>query len=92
MTRPLIPLSRPDRLPRSAIERMVERDDSPVSGGVGAVLARGGGYRWSSDTDAALLATPRHELSDLAHRIGVSLSTAQMRQEALEQRIMGLMS
>lgn len=92
MTRQLLPLARPDRLPRSAIERMVERDDSPVSGGVGAVLSRGGGISWSSEADAALLAASYDDLSAVALRIGVSLATAQRRQAALEWRIMRLMS
>ncbi|MGD9862555.1 MAG: hypothetical protein AB7S99_05015 [Pseudodonghicola sp.] len=77
---------------RSSIEERVLRDDRPVSGGVGAVLARGGGVHWSSAADAALLAADPAEISDTARALGVSLSTAQTRQAALERRISEMMA
>lgn len=73
------------------IERRVSLDDRPVSGGVGAVLARGGGLRWSSAADDVLLAAHPDQLSRVALQLGISLSTAQSRKEALEASIMEMM-
>lgn len=74
------------------VDHLVERDDSPVSGGVGAVLARGFGMPWSEEADAALLAADRDELPVVARCLGIALSTAQSRQEALQARIMEMMA
>jgi len=66
-------------------------DDAPVSGGVGAVLARGGGLGWSEAQDSALLSADPRDVPDLAREMGIALSTAQTRKAALEARVMELM-
>ncbi|TDE40948.1 hypothetical protein [Antarcticimicrobium sediminis] len=74
------------------IERLLERDDRPVSGGVSAVLGRGGQMIWSEAADAALLDARLDDLPAIARSLGIALSTAQIRKDRIERRIMGMMA
>lgn len=58
---------------------VAETDDTPVSGGVGAVLARGGGPAWTDAMDAALLDAGEDEIDAVAARLGVSGADARRR-------------
>lgn len=73
------------------VDHLVARDDTPVSGGVAAVLSRGLGMPWSEEVDAALLEASPEELPFVARCLGISMSTALNRQAALQARIMELM-
>ncbi|WP_051357829.1 hypothetical protein [Leisingera caerulea] len=68
---------------RTSVE--VSGDDTPVSGGVRAVLERGYGGRVNSGRlDTELLAATPEELKDLSRAQGLPLSILQRRSEMLE--------
>ncbi|UWQ76806.1 hypothetical protein [Leisingera sp. M658] len=69
--------------PRTAIE--VSGDDSPVSGGVRAVLERGYAMRLNSGRlDGKLLAATPQELEEISEALSLPLSVLQNRSAVLE--------
>ncbi len=70
-----------------------ETEDSPVSGGVGAVLARGRGVGvWSAEEDEKLLKLDGPKLLEFARDTGRSVSECDRRQAALREKMQRLMS
>lgn len=82
------PASRPSK--PSAVEE-ADTDDEPVSGGLGAVLARGRHDAWSEEADSTILAAEPGDLGRLAKSFGRPVSAVKARKAQLEagaQRMM----
>lgn len=76
--------TKPAPVPALAV---AEAEDTPVSGGVGAVLARGGRPVWTDEMDSALLDAAEDDIDAVAARLGVSGADARRRIAAFQAEV-----